>query len=74
MRETRQRTIRVLVVEDHEEDYYFLTKLLQQVRSTTYVTEWAPSCADGREALRRGGYDVSLFDYDLGDGTGEFEE
>ncbi len=70
MRETRQRSIRVLVVEDHEEDYYFLTKMLQQVRSASYVTEWAPGYREGQEALRRGGYDVSLFDYDLGDGTG----
>lgn len=58
------------MVEDREEDYFFLTKMLGQVRSATYVTEWASSYAEGRKALQRGGHDVSLFDYDLGDGTG----
>lgn len=70
MHDTRNKTIRVLVVEDREEDYYFLTKMLEQVRSTTYVTEWASSYAEGSAALRRGGHDVGLFDYDLGQGTG----
>lgn len=70
MHETRNRTIRVLVVEDHEEDYYFLTKMLGQVRSGVYVPEWASTYAEGLAALRRGEHDVGLFDYDLGQGTG----
>lgn len=60
----------MLVVEDREEDYYFLTQMLGEVRSCVYVTEWASSYAEGLAALRRGGHDVALFDYDLGQGTG----
>ena len=70
MRETRNKTIRVLVVEDREEDYFFLTKVFGQVRSANYVLEWAATYAEGLAALRRGGHDVGLFDYDLGQGTG----
>lgn len=70
MRETKNKPIQVLVVEDREEDYHFLAKLFQQVRPTTYELEWAPSYEDGLAALRRGGHDVALFDYDLGRGTG----
>jgi signal transduction histidine kinase len=70
MRETRNKAIRVLVVEDREEDYYFLTKMLGQVRTGSYEPEWASSYAEGSAALRRGGHDVGLFDYDLGQGTG----
>lgn len=70
MRETRHKTIRVLVVEDHGTDYFFLTQMFAQVRSANYVLERAASFAEGREALRRGGHDVGLFDYDLGLGTG----
>ncbi|HWA25836.1 MAG TPA: response regulator [Lacunisphaera sp.] len=70
MRETRNKTIRVLVVEDHGDDYFFLTMMFAQMRSSTYVLERAESYAAGRAALLRGGYDVGLFDYDLGQGTG----
>ncbi len=70
MREMRNKTIRVLVVEDREDDYFFLTKVFDEVRSAAYELEWASSCAQAREALQRGGHDVGLFDYDLGEGTG----
>lgn len=70
MREKRNKSIKVLVVEDHGDDYFFLTKVFEQVRSARYDLEWAPSYEQGLAALRRGGHDVGLFDYDLGAGTG----
>lgn len=70
MREIENRSIRVLVVEDHEQDFNFLAKVFKQVRPTTYVLEWASSYEEGLAALRRGGNEVGLFDYNLGQGTG----
>jgi signal transduction histidine kinase len=58
------------VVEDREEDYLFLARLFREVRGARYELTWAPDYEDGLEALRRGGHDVGLFDYDLGRGTG----
>ncbi len=70
MREARKSPIRVLVVEDHEEDYRFLAHVARHVRTTRYELEWASSFEEGLAALRRGGHDVGLFDYNLGQGTG----
>jgi signal transduction histidine kinase/FixJ family two-component response regulator len=70
MPEARNTPIRVLVVEDREDDYHFLSQVFRQIRSTRYELEWASSYAEGLAALRRGGHEVGLFDYNLGAGTG----
>lgn len=70
MSDPRNKFIRVLVVEDREDDYHFLSQVFRQVRSTAYELEWASSYAEGLAALRRGGHEVGLFDYNLGQGTG----
>jgi signal transduction histidine kinase/CheY-like chemotaxis protein len=70
MRDRRNKPIHVLVVEDREEDFHFLSLVFGQIRSATYHLEWAKSYAEGLAALRRGGHDVGLFDYNLSPGTG----
>jgi signal transduction histidine kinase len=64
------KPIRVLVVEDREEDYFLLTKVFEQMRTHAYELEWAPGYEEGLAALRRGGHAVGLFDYQLEPGTG----
>jgi signal transduction histidine kinase len=58
------------VVEDREDDFRYLTCVLERSRTASYELEWAPTYEAGLEALRRGGHDVGLFDYTLGGGTG----
>lgn len=70
MRASGQPSTRVLVVEDHEEDYRYLAKVFERMHLGSYELEWASSYADGLAALRRGGHDVGLFDYNLGQETG----
>ncbi|MDB6113422.1 MAG: multi-sensor signal transduction histidine kinase [Lacunisphaera sp.] len=62
--------IRVLVVEDREDDFDFLSHVFGQTRLGAYDLEWASTFEDGRAALQRGGHDVALFDYNLGPATG----
>ena len=64
------KPIRVLVVEDQAEDFRYLTFLLGRNGLGTYELEWASSYAIGQRMLRAGGFDVALFDYQLGSGTG----
>lgn len=64
------KPIHLLVVEDREDDFRFLTCMLERSRTAHYQLEWAPTYEAGLEALRRGGHDVGLFDYTLGGGTG----
>lgn len=64
------KPIQVLVVEDHEDDFRYLSFLLGRSGTATYALSWAASYSAGQEMLRRGGFDVGLFDYRLGGGTG----
>jgi|GEM_PF-6665066 len=68
---TRQpNLIRVLVVEDNEDDFRYLRYLLQQINAKTYQVDWAASYEEGMAALRRREHDVGLFDYKLSARTG----
>lgn len=62
--------IRVLVVDDDENDFFCVSRLLTRNTFARYELEWAPSYEAGLEALERGGHDVAVFDYRLGLGTG----
>ncbi|HLP07460.1 MAG TPA: PAS domain-containing protein [Opitutaceae bacterium] len=63
--------VRVLVVEDHEEDFHFLAMLLERSQlEERYDLDWASSFDDGIARLESGRYDAGLFDYALGGSTG----
>ena len=64
------KPINVLVVEDHEDDFRYLSFLLGRNGTGNYHLQWASSFTAGQKAIREGGHDVALFDYRLGGGTG----
>ena len=65
-----ESTIKVLVVEDREDDYRYLTFLLGRNGLDSYELNWASTYKMGQQMIRQGGFDVALFDYQLGGGTG----
>ena len=65
----KTETIKVLLIEDDEEDYILTRDLFSQmVRG--YELEWASSYEEGLEAVTRGEHDVILVDYRLGEHNG----
>jgi signal transduction histidine kinase/CheY-like chemotaxis protein len=64
------KPINILVVEDHEDDFRYLSFLLSRSGTGAYHLNWASSYGVGRTMLREGVFDVALFDYRLGGGTG----
>jgi PAS domain S-box-containing protein len=58
--------ISVLLIEDSEDDYIIVRSVLQDVSSSSYRLEWAPSYEEALKAIRNGGHDVCLLDYHLG--------
>src|SRR3954470_14082775 len=64
------KVLRVLVLDDNEDDFAFVKILLGKSLAYTYELEWAPSEESALAALPRGGFDVALFDYKLGGTTG----
>jgi diguanylate cyclase (GGDEF)-like protein/PAS domain S-box-containing protein len=62
--------LKVLLIEDDEDDYILTTELLEEVRGTDYEVAWISRYADGLPAVLIGDHDVCLVDYRLGEGDG----
>ena len=58
---------RILFVEDHADTRSMIKRLLGR---QGYEVEVAESSSEGLGMARRGGYDLFLLDYELGDGDG----
>ena len=58
--------IRVLLVDDDEDDRLLVEDMLAEVRSRKYRLEWAPSVGPALELIGTGTFDVWLIDYRLG--------
>lgn len=65
-----ERVIRVLIVEDREDDFHFLAHVFRRTRRLAFSLTWARNYQEGIAALRAGGHDVAFFDYSLGTETG----
>ncbi len=62
--------LRVLVVDDDEDDYVLIRDMLAEIEGARYKLEWCASPEDGLDQLRRGAHDVYLVDYLLGGRSG----
>lgn len=62
--------IRVLVLDDQEDDFAYVKILLERSVFGTYEVEWAPTDQAALARARSGKFDVCLFDYKLGNTTG----
>lgn len=62
--------IKILLIEDDEDDYILTCDLLEEIRGTHYEITWVSRYADALEAICEGTHDVCLVDYRLGEGTG----
>jgi signal transduction histidine kinase len=68
--EMNGETIKVLLIEDDEDDFILTRDLLSEVKGGKYALDWAPSYAEGLEIARRGDHHVCLVDYRLGELSG----
>lgn len=69
--ETEQSTIRVLLIEDDEDDYLLAREYLAEPDShVKYALDWAKTYQAGLEQIQRDEHDVYLVDYRLGEGSG----
>ncbi len=62
--------IRILLVEDSEDDYLIVRDLLRDIDAGRYALEWAETYEEGLGAIRAQRHDLILLDYRLSDGTG----
>jgi diguanylate cyclase (GGDEF)-like protein/PAS domain S-box-containing protein len=62
--------IRVLVVDDDEDDFILVSDVLERIPGMRFETTWAPTYDDGLARASRGDVDICLVDYLLGAGSG----
>jgi len=62
--------LRVLVVDDDEEDFLILRDLLADFPQGRFELDWVATLAEGARALRENRHDVFLVDYHLGPDNG----
>ena len=66
----KENKLKVLLIEDDEDDYILTSDLLREVKGTEYEIFWVPKYQNALAAMLEGCYDVCLVDYRLGEGTG----
>ncbi|CAN5241043.1 hypothetical protein BH09BAC1_BH09BAC1_03220 [soil metagenome] len=62
--------VKVLLVDDDEDDHFLVADLISDVKHGNYELEWARTYEEGIEKLLQGRHDVYLVDYRLGGKTG----
>ena len=65
-----KRILRVLLVEDDEDDFLLTRDLLDDITMFDCRTQWAATYEAGRKAIAEDAFDVCLIDYRLGAHTG----
>jgi PAS domain S-box-containing protein len=68
--EMKSAKIKVLLIDDDEDDYIITRELLSEVRVGKYALDWASSYEEGLKIAGLGEHDVCLVDYRLGERTG----
>jgi len=66
----KERTIRVLLIEDDEDDYILARDLLAEIPHVKYDVHWASNYDQGLKAIEMPAHDVCLLDYRLGERNG----
>lgn len=62
--------VRVLLIDDDEDDYVYLIDLFEEIHRHKYQVTWKSSYAEGLKALLNQQFDICLLDYRLGERTG----
>ncbi len=62
--------IRVLLIDDNEDDAMITQATLTQIRGVAFEAEWASTYQQGLQKLKENSHDICLLDYCLGHQTG----
>jgi len=66
MKDVSNQIIKVLLVDDDEDDYILTRYLFEDFKDNRYELEWTNSFSRAKKAMEDGNYDIYLIDYRLG--------
>ncbi|WP_333818946.1 hybrid sensor histidine kinase/response regulator [Ohtaekwangia sp.] len=64
------QAIRIVIVDDDEDDFIITSDYIKGIEDNDYAIEWCSTYAQAVEAIRTSAYDLYLVDYRLGAKTG----
>lgn len=64
------RKIRVLLIDDDEDDYLIVRSLVERISGRPFQLEWTPQFSEAKKRLATSEYDIFLIDYRLGQHNG----
>lgn len=67
---TQLKGLKILLVEDDEDDYLILEDVLNEVNGLSYELDWISNFHAAKKAIESKLYDIYLFDFYLGANTG----
>jgi PAS domain S-box-containing protein len=67
---TNKPTIRILIIDDDEDDYFITSEYLRQIEEYNLVINWSYKFSDAVEHAQKRAFDIYFVDYRLGAKTG----
>ena len=65
-KEVKSKTVRILMVDDDQDDYIIIRDLLASLPFHRFDVTWTSACSEGIEILIQQEHDICLLDYRLG--------
>ena len=66
----KNQPIRILLIDDDEDDFLMFKSLIAEIQGPAWTIEWASSYDAGKRAIEKKAHDVCFLDYRLGGRTG----
>lgn len=67
---TTLKEVKVLLVDDDEDDYVIIKTIFSKIKNSPFKLEWTNSYENAKDIIYSNSHDIYLIDYRLGDHTG----
>jgi len=65
-----QRQIKILIIDDDEDDYFIISGYLKEIHGTKFIIDWCNNYSSALQQIQSGEHDIYFVDYKLGNKTG----
>lgn len=65
-----EKPIKVLLIDDDEDDYLITKRVIKRIPESRYSLDWCPSFEEAKDLINKRSHDIYLVDYQLGEYTG----